>query len=136
MDTRPIRSMTIRQLLTPHANVPTETVMLMGTLKFLPDVFPSWSFELNDSTGRLRVLRICVTTRVVNDVNERLQQESNPGEVVHDVGIPPWEDGKYHHIVGVMTGGVFEAVEIRAVHDMNELTVHMLQCVYQHLRKH
>jgi hypothetical protein len=136
METQSIRSLTIRQLRdTPQPDVPTETLTLVGRLTFVPGSTTSWLFDLDDSTGVLRVSRNRVITRVVDSVEERIKQESNElSNVQYDIGKPSWEDGEYHRVWGMMTAGVFEAVEIRPLQDMNELTMHMLECIYQHCR--
>lgn len=132
MDTQKIRRVTVRQLTSmPQPAVPTETFTLVGTLTFVPGSTTSWLFDLGDTTGILRGSLNCMTNRVVEDLEERIRQESNQAEE-YDVGPPPWTDARYYRVWGMMTGGVFEALGMRPLSDMNELTMHMLECVYEH----
>ena len=130
------RSVTVRKLQSmSHPEVPTETFTLVGTLEFVPGSTTSWLFDMHDSTGVLRISRNCVTTRVIDDVDERIRNESLESTIECDVGLPPWKNGEYHRVYGLMTGHVFEALSIRPIRDMNELTMHVLECVYQDLKK-
>lgn len=125
-----MRSMTVHQL--KSMNSTTDTITLVGTLRFVGDT-TSWLFDFVDTTGTLRVYRPCVTTRVVDDIEERIKEEMHPH--VDDIGLPPWKNGDYHRVVGVMTDNGFEATHIRPVNDMNEFTMHMLEAIYQHCQQ-
>lgn len=127
-----MRSMTVHQL--KSADSTTDTITLVGTLNFV-GATTSWLFDFVDTTGTLRVYKPCVTIRVVDDVEERIKEEMYLRTHVNDIGLPPWKNGDYHRVVGVMTDNGFEATHIRPVNDMNEFTMHMLEAIYQHCKQ-
>jgi hypothetical protein len=126
-----IRRLTVGQL---RSAPDVDVVMLVGRLTFVPGSRVSWLFDLDDSTGVVRGSRNCVTTRVVDDVEERIRQESNKMlDLDLQIGPPPWKDGQYHCVAGMVSAdGTLEATHIRPLHDMNELTMHLLECIHQH----
>ena len=74
MENNRVRSLTVRQL----SHLPdVDIVTLVGRIAFVPGSNVSWMFELDDGTGVVRGSRNCVSTRIVDDVEERIKQESN-----------------------------------------------------------
>ena len=129
------QSVTVRQVLKMKGEDVSDTMTLIGRLVFKPGGTNSWMFEINDTTGSLSASKVCVTTHVVESVEERIKEESTERlEPAVDIGVPTWEDGAYHRVFGSMNFSVdmFEIEHIQPVVDKNEITMHLLECIYQH----
>lgn len=135
-----MRSVTVRQLREVDDDgldgMPLEMVTLIGKMTHRESNISAWCFDINDGTGVVEASKNIVVNRVINSVEERVARESIEHLIVaRDCGPPDgWVDDIYYRVVGVFNSKstCIDIDHIRPVTNMNELTMHFIECVYQH----
>lgn len=99
----------------------------------------AWMFCLNDTTGKvvLHKPQLNVAAIAIETVEERIAREDVEDLDPPTLTPPPWKDNIYMRVIGkvLTTKGPLPEVEVtvmQPITDFNELTVHGLQCIYEH----
>lgn len=106
----------------------------IGVLEFDACRDSMWHLKLHDGTGVLDVGENVIVDRRIDDQDERIQRESDEFLDRCLPPHPPHNFGHYHRVVGKRVARGLEPVMIRQIHDMNEITTHQLESIFQFIK--
>ena len=94
-----------------------------------------WHFQLQDGTGVVDIYEDTLVDRRIENRAERVKCESDEFLAREQAPpAPPYVFGTYHMVVGKRLRDGVEPVCIRPMSDMNGLTTHNLECIFQFIR--
>ena len=114
---------------------PLHTVKLVGRVTYIGsnEARSAWKFILNDSTGVIALLKTHIVTQAILSMEERIAREETEDLEMPPLPRPPWEDDTYMCVLGKLIS--LEEVNVtnmRPITDFNEVTMHNLQCIFDH----
>jgi hypothetical protein len=131
-----LRSVTVKQFQEVQACDGDDLFKFIGVLEFDSCRDSMWHLKLHDGTGVLDVVESVIVDRSIDSQDERIKRESDEFLDRSLAPHPPHNFGHYHRVVGKRVEHGLEPVCIRQMSDMNEITTHNLECIFQFIQLH
>jgi len=130
-----IQSVTLRQVHTAatHPGHGLGLVKVIGQITPLESSPTAWNFDLTDGTQTVRLRKNVIVSHPVPCLEDRILRELDEKLPPLNMPSPPWTNDTYMVVVGNVTETLeIEVCSMRRITDFNELTMHYLECIYQH----